>query len=231
MPEAIIRSYLDRLLREGNLDRLLAEGRALARRGEQAAAERLGVADDPAARERMRKAGLAGGAALGLAALLLGGRRRNRFSRNALLLGGLGALGKIALDAWQQKQDQPRPLAALPDEEGEARARTLLFALVAAAKADGHIDEEEHSAIEAELEDAPEAVRQLIGEAMKRPADPETIAAMVRDAAEAREVYAASALLCGRDHPAELAYLDRLARALGLPEAEVRRIEEGLHQA
>jgi uncharacterized membrane protein YebE (DUF533 family) len=231
MPEATIRSYLDRLLREGNLDTLLAEGRALAQRGEDAAAERLGIADDPAARDRMRKAGLAGGAALGIAAMLLGGRRRNRFSRNALLLGGIGALGKIAFDAWQQKQGQPRALADLSDDEGEGRARTLLYALVAAAKADGHIDDEEHSAIEAELEDAPEAVKGLIGEAMARPADPEAIAAMVRDEAEGREVYAASALLCGRDHPDETAYLDRLARALGLSDEEARRIEGGLQAA
>lgn len=231
MPEATIRSYLDRLLGEGGLDRLLQEGRTLAQKGEEAAAQRLGIADDPAARERMRQAGLAGGAALGVAAMLLGGRRRNTFSRNALLVGGLSALGKIAFDAWQNKGAQVRALADLSEDEGEARARTLLFALVAAAKADGHIDDEEHSAIEAELEDAPEAVKALMGEAMARPADPEAIAAMVRDEAEGREVYAASALLCGRDHPDEQAYLDRLARALGLSDEEARRIEGGLHAA
>ncbi len=223
MADTTVRSFLDRLL---------VDGRALLRQGEDAAAQRLGVGDDPASRQRLRQTGLAGGAALGLAAMLLGGRRRSSFSRKALLVGGIGALGKIALDAWRdQASGAARPLAELPDEEAEGRARTLLFALVAAAKADGHIDEEEHSAIEAELDDAPEAVKGLIGEAMARPADPEAVAARVREPQEAREVYAASALLCGRDHPDEVAYLDRLARALGLAEAEVRRIEEGLHPA
>ena len=97
--------------------------------------------------------------------------------------------------------------------------------MVAAAKADGHIDEEERSAIEAEMEGAPEAVRALMDEAMHAPADPESIAARVTGGQEKREVYAASALLCGRDHPMEVDYLDRLARALGLSEEEARRIE------
>jgi uncharacterized membrane protein YebE (DUF533 family) len=97
--------------------------------------------------------------------------------------------------------------------------------MVAAAKADGHIDEEEHSAIEAEIEDLPPSIRGLLGEAIAAAPDPEGIAARVHGRQEAHEVYAASALLCGRDHPEEEDYLDRLARALGLSQDEVGRIE------
>jgi uncharacterized membrane protein YebE (DUF533 family) len=212
------------------LERLLTESRNLAQQAEDAAAERLGVGDDPAERQRLRQTGLAGGAALGVVAMLLGSRRRNSFSRNALLLGGLGALGKIAMDAWSKGGGQhalpsERPIAQLGDRDAEDRAHTILIAMVAAAKADGHIDEEEQSAIEAEMEDAPEAVRALMDEAMHAPSDPETIAARVSGGQEKREVYAASALLCGRDHPMEVDYLDRLARALGFTEEEARRIE------
>lgn len=212
------------------LERLLTEGRSLARQAEDSAAQRLGVGDDPAARQRLRQTGLAGGAALGLAALLLGNRRRSRFSRNALLLGGLGALGKVAMDAWSRQGGahalpSERAIGQLGDNDAEDRARTLLVAMVAAAKADGHIDEEERSAIEAEMEDAPEPVRALIDEALRSPAEPEAIAARVTGGQERREVYAASVLLCGRDDPMEVDYLDRLARALGLPEDEARRIE------
>lgn len=207
------------------LDRLLTDGRALARGMEDAAAERLGVGAAPAARADLRQAGLAGAGALGLAALLLG-RRRGGLARGALLLGGIGALARIAMEAWARTGATPDPAAAaLEDEGAEARARTLLFAMVAAAKADGHIDEEEHSAIEAEIEDLPEAVKGLLGEAIAAPADPEAVAARVGGGQEAREVYAASALLCGRDHPEEVDYLDRLARALRLSEEEARRIE------
>lgn len=207
------------------LDRLLTDGRALAQQAEDAAAQRLGVADDAASRQGLRGAGLAGGAALGLAALLLGGRR-GTFGRSALLIGGIGTLGKIAADAWARTGATPDTAAALLEDDGaEARAHTLLFAMVAAAKADGHIDDEEHSAIEAEIEDLPASVRGLLGEAIAAPADPEAIARRVSGGQEGREVYAASALLCGRDDPREVDYLDRLGRALGLSEEEARRIE------
>lgn len=211
------------------LDRLLTDGRALAVQAEDAAAGQLGVGDDPAARAGLRQAGLAGAGAVGLAALLLGGRRRGGFGRSALLLGGIAALGRIAMDSWARTGATPdRAAAVLEDQGAEARARRLLFALVSAAKADGHIDEEEHSAIEAEIEDLPDHVRGLLGEAIAAPSDPEAIAAQVEGGQEAREIYAASALLCGRDHPKEVDYLDRLARALDLPEEEARRIESDL---
>ena len=203
------------------VDRLLTEGRSLAQQAEDAAAQRLGVGDDAASRQRLRQAGLAGGAALGLVAMLLGRRRGSSAGRSALLLGGIAALGKVALDGWSRPaaQDPSRPL-----DEAEAHAQTLLFAMVAAAKADGHISEEEHSAIEAELEDLPDSVKGLLGEAIAAPVDPAAIAARVQPGHE-HEVYAASALLCGRDDPTEEDYLDRLARALGLSEDEARRIE------
>jgi uncharacterized membrane protein YebE (DUF533 family) len=212
------------------LERLLTEGRTLAKQAEDTAAQRLNVGDDPASRQKLRQTGLAGGAALGVAAMLLGSRRRNSFSRNALLLGGLGALGKIAMDAWSKQGGahalpSERAIGQLGDSDAEDRAHTILIAMVAAAKADGHIDEEERSAIEAEMEDAPEAIRALMDEALHAPSDPESIAARVTGGQEKREVYAASALLCGRDHPMEVDYLDRLARALGLSEEEARRIE------
>ena len=215
------------------LERVLTEGRTLAKAAEDAAAGRLGVGDDPAERQRLRQTGLAGGAALGVAAMLLGNRRRNSFSRNALLIGGLGALGKIAMDAWSKgggshALPSERAIVQLGDRDAEERARTILFAMVAAAKADGHIDEEEESAIEAEMDGAPEEVRALMNEALHAPSDPETIAARVTGEQEKREVYAASALLCGRDHPMEVDYLDRLARALGLSDDEARRIEGDL---
>ncbi len=210
------------------LDRLLTDGRVLAQRGGDLAAQRLGVGDDPASRARLREAGLAGGAALGLAAVLLG-RRRNTFSRGALLVGGIGALAKVAMDAWARQGGSPdRAAAELEDDSAETHARTILLAMVAAAKVDGHIDEEEHSAIEAELEDLPESVKGFLGEAIAAPADPEAIAARVQGGQEGREVYAASALMCGRDHPMEVDYLARLATALGISDEEARQIEGDL---
>jgi uncharacterized membrane protein YebE (DUF533 family) len=198
------------------LDRLLADGSARA------------VGD--AGRPGMGEAGLGRAGTLGMLAALMGGRRR-ALSRNALLLGGLGALSKVALDAWSRSgaaKRQPALVELGEDAEAERRATTLLHAMVAAAKADGHVDEEEESAIAAEMEDLPEAARDLMRAALAGTLAPEEIAARVEGGQEAREVYAASALLSGRDHPGEVAHLDRLARALGLSEAEAHEIEAGL---
>lgn len=214
------------------LDRLLGQGRDLARAAEDAAAARLGTGDDPAARARLRQAGIAGASALGVLLALVGGRRRGRLSRNALVAGGVAALGRVAYEAWSRSgaSGGQTALADLGDEdEAERRATTLLHAMVAAAKADGHVDEEEASAIEAEMEDLPDAARRLIRTAMAMDHTPEAIGARVEGGQEAREVYAASALLSGRDHPGEVDHLDRLARALGLDEDEARAIEDSLH--
>lgn len=190
----------------------------------------LAAGEGPEARARVA-AGIAGAGALGLLATLMGGRRRGALGRNALLLGGLGALGKVAFDAWTRGGASAGPrLADLDDDdEAERRATTLLHAMVAAAKADGHVNEEEESAIAAEMEDLPEAARNLMRQALAGTLSPEEIAARVEGGQEAREVYAASALLSGREHPGEVDHLDRLARALGLPEAEARAIEDELH--
>lgn len=209
------------------LDELLTGAGALATRAEEAAAGRLGV--PPEGRAELRQAGLAGGAALGLAALLWGGRARRGALGNALLLGGVGALAKVATDAWARTGARPDPTAAaLLDTGAEGRATTILLAMVAAAKADGHLDEEEESALEAELDDLPEGMRSILAEAVARTPAPEEIAQRVAGGQEAREVYAASALLCGRDDPREVEFLDRFARALDLSPEEARRIEADL---
>lgn len=218
------------------IDRLLGQGRDLAREAEDAAARRLGVGDDPAARTGLRQAGLAGAGALGLLATLMGSRRRGAAggAGRLVVLGGVAALGKVAYDAWSRTGAGGAGQAALAElgpesAEAERRAETLLHAMVAAAKADGHVDEEEASAIEAEMEDLPESARRLIRTAMSGSLTPEQVAARVGGGQEAREVYAASALLSGRDHPGEAEHLDRLARALGLSEEEARGIEDSLH--
>jgi uncharacterized membrane protein YebE (DUF533 family) len=180
----------------------------------------------PEGRAELRQAGLAGGAALGLAALLWGGRQRRGAWGNALLLGGVAALAKVATDAWARTGAAPDPAAAaLLDDGAEARATTILLAMVAAAKADGHLDEEEESALEAELDDLPPGMRGLLAQALARTPAPEEIARRVEGGQEAREVYAASALLCGRDDPREVDFLDRFARALGIGAEEARAIE------
>jgi uncharacterized membrane protein YebE (DUF533 family) len=205
---------------------MLTEGRNLVRQGEDAAASRLGVGDDPGERDRMRKTALAAGAAAGVMGLLLG----SGGGRKLAAIGGLGLLGKVAYDAYSRSDDRPagpqdQPIHLVTDETAERRAVTLTHAIIAAAKADGHIDEAERKLIETQMADLPDAVRGTLATALLAPADPVAVASRATSDQERREIYAASVMAVGKDHPDELVYMDKLARALGLPPEQVAAIE------
>ena len=179
-------------------------------------------------------AGKAIGGALagGLASKILGGKGGRSVGGSALKLGGLALVAGLGYKAWQNYQAQQQtagnaaahagaarlPHGEIPhaagtrfhpeeDTEAERRARLLLSAMIAAAKADGYIDRAEEEAIFGRIDDL-------------------DIAAEVRDRETAIEVYTASVLAIDADHPAERAYLDDLATRLDLaPDlvAEIRR--------
>jgi uncharacterized membrane protein YebE (DUF533 family) len=100
----------------------------------------------------------------------------------------------------------------------EETARLMIRAMLMGAKADGSIDEEEKAKITAMLKDAsPEEIAFVQAE-LDAPID---IAALARDAGEALklQVYTAAATAMKADSPAETAFLDQLAAALGLDAA------------
>lgn len=177
-----------------------------------------------------------GALATGALGLLLGRKGGRRLGGKAVTYGGLAALGMLAYKAygnWQAQQatatnpsaTQPSPTRAepktvdrLPPDQVEEHSRAILKALVAAAKADGHVDEQERRMIEAELaqltEDA-ELQRWLEAE-LNKPLDPVEIAAAATTPELASEMYLASVLMIDEDQFMERAYLDELARQMGL---------------
>jgi uncharacterized membrane protein YebE (DUF533 family) len=175
-----------------------------------------------------------GAAAGGLLGLLVGTSSGRRLGGTALKVGGIAALGVMAYKAyenWQQQQGAAAtaPAAAtppsLPAPDAEQRARRLLKAMVAAAKADGHLDDTERAKVEeafARLE-ADAATRSWLEAELRRPLDPADVA---REAAgvpaHASEVYLASLLVVDETSTMERLYLDELARQLQLP-AELRQ--------
>src|SRR5690606_4122711 len=100
--------------------------------------------------------GAGGGAAL---AMLLGNKRVRKVGGKVAVYGGLAALGVIAYKAygnWQAQQAgaaqrEPQTLDRLPAPQVEQHSQAILKALVAAAKADGHVDARERQLIEEEL--------------------------------------------------------------------------------
>lgn len=184
-----------------------------------------------------------GAATGGLLGLLVGTQSGRRLGGKALKYGSLAALGALAYkayDNWQQQQQQqqrapgaaaPAPAAppqALPAPEAEQRSRRLLKAMVAAAKADGHLDDAERAKVEEAFTrlEADSATRQWLEAELRRPLDPADVA---RDSAgapeQASEVYLASLLVVDETSTMERLYLDELARQLRLPDDLRRQLE------
>ena len=172
-------------------------------------------------------AGAGGGAlAAGAMGLLLGNKKARKFGGKALTYGGLAALGVIAYKAygnWQAQQasapqGEPQTLDRLPPAQVEQHSQGILKALVAAAKADGHVDERERALIEGEftkLDNDQELQHWLHGE-LNKPLDPADVARAASTPEMAAEMYIASVMLVDEENFMEKAYLDELARQLKL---------------
>lgn len=241
--------FLDQLLKtarqglgQGGLDGLLGDqGGALTPRHRQHAAHAAqgeGEAERSWLNADFGKGALAGGA-LGL---LLGSKKARKYGKKLALYGGVAAVGVLAYKAygdWQRQQGgqsvgaEPRTIDRLPPPEAEQHAQAILKALVAAAKADGHIDAREREVIEGEfrrLDDDASLQRWLHSE-LERPLDPAEVARAAGTPEMASEMYLASLLAADEQSFMERAYLDELARQLGLDDSLKQRLEQEVRQA
>ncbi|MFC1459201.1 tellurite resistance TerB family protein [Microvirga arabica] len=115
-----------------------------------------------------------------------------------------------------------------PVSQTEDDALLFLRTMVAAAAADGHIDEAERSRIVKGLTEAgidPEATRWLDTE-MASPADVEELAANVNDPEKAAQVYSAARIAIDPDTIQEREFLNQLAEALDLDPAVRAQIDD-----
>lgn len=183
-----------------------------------------------------------GGGALsgGLAGVLLGSKGGRKIAKNALTYGGLAVAGALAYRAYQNhqagKQASPAtavdtPLLPPPSDtpfypaqpaEQQTLARNLLRAMIAAAKADGHIDATEQASIFAQMDKMTLTAedKAFVMDELRRPLDVDAVAGVARTPEEAAEIYTVSLLAIDVDNPSERAYLALLAARL--------RLEEGL---
>jgi uncharacterized membrane protein YebE (DUF533 family) len=185
----------------------------------------------------------AGGGALaaGAMGLLLGNKKARKFGGKALTYGGLAALGVIAYKAygnWQAQQasapqHEPQTLDRLPPAQVEHHSQAVLKALVAAAKADGHIDARERQLIDGELAKlSPDGqLQQWLQVELNKPLDPAELARSASTPEMAAEMYVASVLMVDEEHFMERAYLDELARQLKLEPALKAELESQVRQA
>lgn len=178
----------------------------------------------------------------------------------ALKIGGLAAIAGLAYTAWKNReagtpapapaQDgathfMPAPMALLePPRESpfapqnapggaDALARAALVAMIQGAKADGHIDAQEHQRIFGHIESlALDAeAKAFVMDELAAPLDPARVAALATTPETAAEIYAASLLAMVPDTPAERAYLDDLARRMGIDPGLAAEIERSVAAA
>ena len=185
----------------------------------------------------------AGGGALAASALglLLGNKSARKYGGQALTYGGLAALGVLAYKAygnWQANQGtapqtEPQTIDRVPAPQVEQHSQAILKALVAAAKADGHVDERERQLIDGELNklNGDPALRQWLQAELNKPLDPAEVARAASTPEMAAEMYIASVMLVDEEHFMERAYLDELAKQLKLEPGLKAELERQVHQA
>jgi uncharacterized membrane protein YebE (DUF533 family) len=208
------------------LDELLRAGKDLASQGQSFAERQLDVPQQGPERDQalsnLGKGALGGGAL----ALLLGTKAGRRLAGTGAALGGIGLLGKVAYDAygnWKAKNAQApaepgTPVGLLTGNAAEQRSLVLLRAMIAAAKADGHIDDAERENIHGALVQLglDNDSRTLLEAELARPVDVLALASAADSTETAAEIYLASLFVIDVDAPEERRYLDHLAGALRL---------------
>ncbi|PAW51465.1 hypothetical protein CKQ80_24970 [Pseudomonas moraviensis] len=171
----------------------------------------------------------------GLLGGLLGGGGGGTQSRsggtNYAALASLGMMAFQAYQAWQRSQASAAPQQIPPTAnllagpEVEEHGHAVLRALIAAAKADGEIDDRERQMIDEEIgkhTDDPQ-LQQWFNAEVAKPLDANEVAQAANDdQAMAAEMYLVSVILVDHQQDAERNYLDELAAALQIdPQLQV----------
>ncbi|MBN7795268.1 tellurite resistance TerB family protein [Parahaliea mediterranea] len=209
---------------KGLLNQVLASGNELA---STAAGKQAGGMSD------MTKGAIGGAVGGSLLPLLMGNKKTRKMGAKAAKLGGTAALGALAYKVyndWQAGQQSATvtsaPAATIPPDTPQ-HSMNVLRAMLAAAKADGHVDDAEQARIYKAVQamGATREVSAFVETELARPLDPAEVARGITCPEEASEVYLASLLMVDEQGFMERAYLQELARELGLAPELVARLE------
>lgn len=237
-------------------EQFIAPGNTQATQGGDQAAQEANPADGASMLQQLAtgKAGtFAGGlAAGGLLGALVGNKkmrkRAKKMAGGAVGYGGSAVLGALALKAYQSwqadkqvtetKDHSVSSVPAVPhperfdptrnnDATGQPMQIALIKAMIAAANADGHIDQEEQTkvfdAVETLALDS--EAKAMIFDVLRNPPTVAQIASYATGLEQASEIYMASRLAIDPDQPSERQYLRDLAAAMSLPDGLVQEIE------
>ncbi len=182
--------------------------------------------------------GVVTGGALGL---LLGNKKARKIGGKVAMYGGLAALGVIAYKAYsnyqaqkgQTAQREPQTIDRLPTPQIEEHSVAILKALVAASKADGHVDAKERQLLDQELGKFSNdmELRRWFESELNKPLDPAEVARAAKTPEMAAEMYIASVLMVDDENFMERSYLEELARQLKIDPALKGELEAQIRQA
>lgn len=198
--------------------------------------------------------GLAGGAAAGgIMALLMSNKSARKYAGKAAKLGGAAVLGGLAFKAFQNWRDNnptgqvaPAMPSAPTDEANfhqqaighspqgqEVFELTMVKAMIAAAKADGHIDSQEQKRIFDAVDklDLSAEHKATVFDCLRKDITVQELTQNMHSTEMKAEIYLASCLVIDPDHPAERAHLDDLGQALNLPQELLQQLEWQAQQA
>ena len=187
---------------------------------------------------------LLGGGAMGM---LVGSKRGRSMGGKALKYGAIAGVGMLAWKAWQSSQaaktdsgqntaqhaSEGERVEVLSGEIQERRSLELLQAMIMAARADGHIDEQEQALITEQIDalGADQEMHNWVEQQLKAPLDAQALAREADSPQAAREMYLISVAVTDDQNPMERAWLDQLASALNLPKEMTAELERQAEQA
>lgn len=190
--------------------------------------------------------GIGGGAlAGGLAGILLGTKQGRKLAGTAATVGGMALVGALAYGAYRNWQAgrEPAAEAARPsvpllppprdtpfnpasESEQQSLGTSLVRAMIAAAKSNGHIDATEQANIFAQMDKLTLSAEEkaFVLDELRKPLDVDAVARAAQSPEQAAEIYVASLLTMDVDNPAERGYLAMLAARLKLDEKLVEHL-------
>lgn len=216
------------------LEQLLKTGKDTVQQGQTLAEQKLGIPAEGAERDSMLSGMKTGAAAAGILALLLGTRTGRKVTGVGLKVGSVAALGGVAYQMYQRWQAENNPTATVeaktpmllpaPEQAPLLSSEVLLKAMVAAAKADGQVDEQELQTIRTKMAELQleQDLNDLLMNELIKPLTAQEVAALAKgDKQAGLELYLVSSLLLDKQQEAERVYLNDLQTALGLPDTVV----------
>ena len=220
------------------LDQILNVGKEYLQKGQDLAEDKLNIPEQGEERELMLNGLKKGAIASAVLVGLIGTKGGRKLTGVALKLGSVAALGTVAYKGyqnWLEKRnttgDTVKPVHDLDDNDAHQRSKLLITAMVAAANADGNIDDKEQQELKHQIlkMHLPKSLAGELEAIIDSPADAQALAAQVTDFEAASEVYIASRLFIGKHSSlTERMYLEQLVAEMELDSELVESLEAQL---